>query len=160
MTETEGFSRRESIVAWLFVGVQFTFLGVMVLFPRDAAWIPSTAMRTTGMALLIAGVGVGIWGALYLGRGLTPSPLPNGATNLVTKGPYRLVRHPIYTAVMLLGLGITIRSGSLVVAVAFGALFVLFNVKARWEEMHLLDTFPGYEQYMDRTSRFLPFIGR
>lgn len=132
------FSRRESTTAWLFVAVQFTLLGVMVLLPRDVAWIPSGTMRTVGMALLITGFGVGTWGSLYLGRGLTPSPLPNGATNLVTKGPYMFVRHPIYTTVMPLGLGITTRSGSLMVAVAFGALISLFNVKARWEEEEAL----------------------
>ncbi len=160
MTDTVHFSRRERVVAWLFVGIQFALLGVMVLLPRDIAWIPTATMRTIGMALLVAGAGIGAWGASYLGRGLTPSPLPNGAASLVTRGAYRFVRHPIYTAVMLLGAGITLRAGSWVVLIAFGALMLLFNVKARWEELHLSDTFPGYERYMKHTSRFLPSLRR
>jgi len=151
---------RDSVIAWLFVGIQFVFLGLMVLFPRDAAWVPTELMRTVGALLMAAGVILGVWGALYLGRGLTVSPLPNGGTDLVTKGPYTLLRHPIYTAVMLLGVGITIRAGSWIVAMAFVALVVLFQVKSRWEEMHLADTFPGYGKYVEATGRFLPTFER
>jgi len=112
------------------------------------------------MAFMSAGVAIGLWSALYLGRGLTPSPLPNGSTDLVTRGPYRFVRHPIYTAVILLGIGMAIRSGSWIVTVALVGLVVLFSVKSRWEEMHLADTFPGYEQYTTATGRFVPRIAR
>jgi len=152
--------RRDVVVAWLFVGIQFVFLGVMVLFPRDTAWIPSELMRIGGAVAMAAIVILGLWGALYLGRGLTPLPLPNGGTTLVTTGPYTLVRHPIYAAVMLLGVGITIRAGSWIVAIAFVALVVLFHVKSRWEETHLVDAFPGYDRYVEETGRFLPAFGR
>ena len=157
---TVAFSRRESTTAWLFVAVQFTPLGVMVLLPRDVAWIPSATLRTVGMALLSTCPRVRTRGSQCRGRVSTPSPPPTVATPSPPKGPYMFVRHPIYTAVMLLGLGITIRSGSLMVAVAFGALISLFNVKARWEEERLVDTFPGYEQYAGRTGRFLPYTRR
>jgi protein-S-isoprenylcysteine O-methyltransferase Ste14 len=60
--------------------------------------------------------------------------------------------------VILLGIGMTIRSGSWIVAIAFVALVVLFAVKSRWEELHLADTFPGYERYMVSTGRFVPRI--
>ncbi len=50
----------------------------------------------------------------------------------------------------------TIRSGSWIVTVAFVALVALFTVKSRWEELHLADTFPGYERYMASTGRFVP----
>ena len=60
---------------------------------------------------------------------------------------------------MMLGMGITIRAGSWVVILAFVALVVLFHVKSRGEEMHLVDTFPGYKRYMGTTGRFLPSSG-
>ena len=149
-------AKRDTAVAWLFVAIQFTLLAVMVFYPRDRAWVPTAAMRTVGMLFMGAAVGLGLWAALYLGRGLTASPLPNGATDLVTRGPYQFVRHPMYTSVILLGIGMTIRSGSSIVAVAFVALIVLFAVKSRWEELHLADTFPGYPRYMASTGRFVP----
>jgi protein-S-isoprenylcysteine O-methyltransferase Ste14 len=62
--------------------------------------------------------------------------------------------------VILLGIGIAIRSGSWIVTVALVGLILLFAVKSRWEEMHLADTFPGYERYMGTTGRFLPTSGQ
>ena len=132
----------------------------MVFYPRDNAWVPTAAMGTVGMVFMGAAIGLGLWAALHLGRGLTASPLPNGATDLVTRGPYQFVRHPMYTSVILLGIGMSVRSGSLIVAVAFVALVALFFVKSRWEELHLADTFPGYSRYMASTGRFVPRFAR
>jgi protein-S-isoprenylcysteine O-methyltransferase Ste14 len=158
IADTVHHTQRDKTVAWLFVAVQFALLAVMVFYPRDQAWIPTDLMRTIGLVFIAAGVGIGLWSAVYLGRGLTPSPLPNGSTELVMRGPYRFVRHPMYTSVVLLGIGIAIRSGSLIVALALVALVILFSVKSRWEELHLADTFPGYERYMTSTGRFAPRI--
>ncbi len=156
VSDTVTHAKRDSAVAWLFVAIQFTLLAVMIFYPRDASWVPTAPMRTVGMLFMGAAVVLGLWAALYLGRGLTASPLPNGATDLVTRGPYQFVRHPMYTSVILLGIGMTIRSGSWIVAVAFVALIALFAIKSRWEEMHLADTFPGYQRYMASTGRFIP----
>jgi protein-S-isoprenylcysteine O-methyltransferase Ste14 len=158
IADTVRHSKRDTVVAWMFVAIQFALLAIMVFYPRDLAWIPNSLMRTIGMGFMAAGVGVGLWSAVYLGRGLTASPLPNGSTDLVMRGPYRFVRHPMYTSVILLGVGMTIRSGSLIAALAFAALIILFAVKSRWEELHLADTFPGYERYMSTTGRFVPRI--
>lgn len=156
MTEALSHTRRDTAFAWFFVAIQAALLGVMVFYPRDLGWSPTPLMRTVGSLFMGAGVIVGFWSAAHLGRGLTPSPLPNNAARLVTKGPYRFVRHPIYTSVILLGIGIAIRSGSWIVTVALIGLVLLFAVKSRWEEMHLDDTFPGYKQYLKTTGRFLP----
>ena len=158
VTDTMNHTKRDTVVAWIFVAIQFALLAVMIFYPRDAAWIPTDLMRTVGMGFMAAGVALGLWAAVYLGRGLTASPLPNGSTDLVMRGPYRFVRHPMYTSVILLGIGMTIRSGSWIVTLAFVALVVLFAVKSRWEELHLADTFPGYERYMTSTGRFVPRI--
>lgn len=128
----------------------------MVVYPRDAAWVPTSVRITIGTVLTAIAVVLGVLGALYLGRGLTPSPLPTASAKLVTKGPYRFVRHPIHTAVMILGVGISLRSGTIMVTVAFIGLIILFNLKARWEETRLVMSFPGYESYMETTDRFLP----
>jgi protein-S-isoprenylcysteine O-methyltransferase Ste14 len=143
-------------VAWTFVGVQALLLAGIVVAPRDDSWQLSQFVRVGGTGLVAVGVGVGLWAAARLGRGLTPSPLPNGATSLVSRGPYRWVRHPMYTAVMLLAVGVATRSGSWLVVAQTVALIVLFNVKARWEERRLVETFPEYTSYQATTPRFLP----
>ncbi len=149
-------ARRRAVVAWTFVGVQALLLAGIVVAPRDDSWQLSQFVRAGGTGLVVVGVGVGLWAAARLGRGLTPSPLPNGAISLVSRGPYRLVRHPMYTAVMLLAVGVATRSGSWLVVAQTVALIVLFNVKARWEERRLAETFPDYKSYQATTPRFLP----
>ncbi len=128
----------------------------MVVYRRHAAWVATSVIITIGAVLTAIAVVLGVLGALYLGRELTPSPLPTASAKLVTEGPYRFVRHPIYTAVTVLGVGISLRSGSVMGTVAFIGLIILFNFKARWEETRLAMSFPGYESYMNTTGRFLP----
>ncbi len=149
-------ARSQAVVAWTFVGVQALLLAGIVVAPRDDSWQLSQFVRVGGTGLVAVGVGVGLWAAARLGRGLTPSPLPNGAISLVSRGPYRWVRHPMYTAVMLLAVGVATRSGSWLVVAQTVALIVLFNVKARWEERRLVETFPEYTSYQATTPRFLP----
>lgn len=147
------------VVAWSFVAVQALLLVAIVATPRAADWTATGWLDAVAVAILVLGVVSGLWAALRLGRGLTPSPLPNGAVDLVTRGPYRWVRHPMYTAVMLIVAGVTIRSSSFVVLAEAVALAVLFNVKARWEEQRLMESFPGYSEYREVTGRFVPTTG-
>jgi protein-S-isoprenylcysteine O-methyltransferase Ste14 len=159
VANTGGHPRRDQITAWSFVAVQALLLLAIVALPRNTGWVPSDPARAVSNVLFFSGVALGAWAFLYLGRGLTPSPLPNGAGKLVVKGPYAIARHPIYTGVILLSIGITIRSGSFLVIGATVALIGLFAVKARWEEKHLASTFPGYADYTTRTGRFVPYVG-
>jgi protein-S-isoprenylcysteine O-methyltransferase Ste14 len=152
-------ARNDQVIAWSFVAVQALLLLAIITLPRDTGWVPSDLARTLSNVLFFLGVALGAWSFLYLGRGLTPSPLPNGAGKLVMKGPYAIARPPMYTGVILLSVGIALRSGSFLVIVATVALTVLFTVKARWEEKHLASTFPGYANYMTSTGRFVPYVG-
>jgi protein-S-isoprenylcysteine O-methyltransferase Ste14 len=145
-----------TIVAWSFVVAQVLLLVAIVLTPRGEDWSRPWWLRGAAIACFALGVGLGLWATVCLGRGLTPSPMPNGAVGLVTRGPYRWIRHPIYTAVILIVAGIAARSGSFVVLAEAVALVVLFNLKARWEEQRLAEVFPGYAGYRDVTGRFLP----
>jgi protein-S-isoprenylcysteine O-methyltransferase Ste14 len=65
----------------------------------------------------------------------------------------------MYSAVMLLSLGIALRAGSLPVWVAVAGLGLLFAVKARWEESHLIEALPGYADYIESAPRFVPGKG-
>lgn len=157
---TKQHTSSERITAWSFVGVQAILLIAIVVLPRNTDWIPTDPMRGVGAGFIALGVTLGGWAFLYLGKGLTPSPLPNAAGKLVVKGPYAFARHPIYTGVMLLAAGIALRSGSYFVVAATVGLVALFSVKARWEEKHLAASYIGYGDYMATSGRFVPRIGR
>lgn len=151
---------RKRTIAWMFVGAQFALIGLMVLGPRDEGFAVSTFGRSVAGTLLVSGALLGLWSALHLGRGLTVSPLPNGATNLVSAGPYRWVRHPMYSAVMLFMAGSATRSGSWLVVSELALLITLFFFKSRWEETQLSEAFDGYGSYSAVTPRFVPRPGR
>lgn len=149
-------SRRDTIIGWALVALQFGFIAAVVLLPRDAAFDGGVAVDVFAWALVaVAGV-LGLWGFRHLGSGLTPLPLPNGAVGLVTSGPYRWMRHPIYTAVMIGMIGVAVRTRSILPMTAAVGLVVFLNLKARWEETHLVAGFDGYAGYAARTARFLP----
>lgn len=148
-----------AVVAWSFVAVQALLVVAIVATPRDGDWTITGWLDAVAAATVVLGAVLGLWAALRLGRGLTPSPLPNGTVDMVTRGLYRWVRHPMYTALMLIVAGVTIRSGSFVVLAEAMVLAVLLNVKARWEERRLIETFPGYRDHQKVTGRFIPSRG-
>jgi protein-S-isoprenylcysteine O-methyltransferase Ste14 len=149
-------SRRDTVIGWFLVGIQFGFIGAIVLVPRDSAFDGGAAIDAISWALIAAAGLLGVWGFRHLGSGLTPLPLPNGAVDLVTSGPYRWMRHPIYTAVIVGMAGIALRTRTpVVIGLAIG-LALFLSLKARWEERHLRAEFPGYPEYASRTGMFLP----
>jgi len=143
-------------IGWLLVAAQAALILVLVLLPSGDAWPTPTWLEVTG--LVIGGLGA-VWAlvaALRLGERLTPTPVPRDGGQLRTDGPYAHVRHPIYTGVLLIVVGITLRSGSALVLVLGVATVGFFHAKARFEEGLLAERFPEYRSYAARTPRFLP----
>ena len=108
--------------------------------------------------MLVAGAVVAGAAAVTLGGSLTAFPRPKASGELVTSGPFRAVRHPIYTGMLL-----TTGGASLVFSVwalvPTAALAALWSQKARVEERHLARVFPGYGEYRRRVRwRFVPFV--
>jgi len=147
-------------VGWLFVAGQVVLLVALVLLPGRDDWPTPPWMRTVGQGAVIAGLAVIVVASLRLGAGLTPTPVPNARGQLATGGLYRLMRHPIYTGVLLIVAGLTIRSGSYVTLAVAAVTVFFFARKARWEEARLCERFDGYAAYASRTPRFVPGMPR
>jgi len=80
-------------------------------------------------------------------------------TSLITRGAYRFIRHPMYSSLLLFGLGAFLKSPSLLGGGLVGALFTGVILTARIEEKHNLERFgEEYQQYMDKTKCFIPYI--
>jgi protein-S-isoprenylcysteine O-methyltransferase Ste14 len=111
-----------------------------------------------GAVLALAGGILAPVAARALGRGLTPFPRPTQDARIVERGPYRVVRHPMYAAGGLFLAGISLAS-SPVALVLTAALLVVWGLKARVEERFLLEALPGYGDYMTRTRyRLVPHV--
>jgi len=149
-------------VGWLFVAAQVVLLVTLVLLPGGSAWPTPGWVEGVGWAISLFGALLAVVASRRLGAALTPTPVPTERGELTTAGLYAFVRHPIYTGVLTLVLGIVVRSGSTLV-LAFGAVTLLFfSIKARWEEAQLLARYPAYEKYASAVPRFFPspFVGR
>ena len=148
---------RDTAVAWLFVAVQFVLLILIVVLPAGDAWTNPTWLVHAATALQWLGVAVLVVGLVNLGRSLTPLPSPVPHGELRTGGLYRLVRHPIYSGILALAVGVAIRSASWAVVASTLALTGWFMAKARWEERRLSARYPGYDAYAAHTPRFVPW---
>lgn len=111
-----------------------------------------------GATLLGTGAGIVAAGAIALAENLTPFPKPPEKAVLVRQGIFSMVRHPLYTGVMLMSVGwALIWRSPPALLMAFG-LIPFFDSKARREERWLRERFPEYLDYERRVKRFLPGI--
>ena len=155
--------------------------GLPALGPRGEGWValqtilfvaiigsgyvgvywPSSAESYLAVLGIIAAMGGAVLlllGALTLGRGFTPLPRPHPRSRLRQHGVYRLARHPIYGGVLLLALGWSLAEAPLGL-IPTALLWVLFELKSRREEAWLVERYPEYEAYRERTPRrFIPLV--
>jgi protein-S-isoprenylcysteine O-methyltransferase Ste14 len=111
-----------------------------------------------GLVIFALGLVFAIWARLHLGRNWGTPMTQKDEPDLVTSGPYRLVRHPIYSGILLAGAGTAVAlSWSWLVAVALAAVYFLYS--ATLEERFLSEQFPDtYPAYKRSTKMLLPFI--
>jgi protein-S-isoprenylcysteine O-methyltransferase Ste14 len=118
------------------------------------------ALLLLGGVVLIAGLAVALWGSMALrtSRAFSAAPRPTEVGALVETGPYRWVRHPIYFGVIIAGLGVAASQMSVVSLIATVALAGFLDLKRRREEAWLLERYPAYGAYRQRTKALIPFV--
>ncbi|HUW02600.1 MAG TPA: isoprenylcysteine carboxylmethyltransferase family protein [Acidimicrobiales bacterium] len=150
----------DAVRGWLFVAAQAALLAVLVFAPGGDDWVVSGWMRAVGTIGRLGGAAFIVIGGVRLGVGASVHPEPTSRAILRTTGPYRFVRHPIYSGVLALAAAIALTSGSWAHVAAFVALVIVLAVKARFEERLLVRRFEGYATYAAGTGRFVPGVGR
>ena len=132
---------------------------VLVRALRDASLsVHTLALGLVGAVVFASGLALAIWARVHLGRNWGMPTTQKADPELVTSGPYRFVRHPIYTGILLGVLGTALASnllGLIVVAVLGG----YFYYSATVEERNLTATFPtAYPEYRRATKMLVPFL--
>lgn len=142
------------------VALQMILLAALLLEPRGAWWPLNTLTLVAAAVLAAAGFIIAVWGVVGLGHALTASPIPRAEASLVTHGLYGLVRNPIYSGLLLGGLGLVVFGASWWHLATWLSLVVLLALKTRWEERMLAAAHPEFADYAQRVGRFVPHIGR
>ena len=112
-----------------------------------------------GLALFVMGLGFAIWARVHIGRNWGTPMRQRDDPELVTSGPYRFVRHPIYSGILVAGVGTAAALLSWVwtAAVVLGGIYFVHS--AIVEERHMNERFPeSYPAYKRSTKMLVPFI--
>ena len=137
----------------LLVGLQFLFI-LLLLSGSPLNNIPLLAYAFIILSLLFI-----LWAIITMQKSkLRIMPEPSVDATLVTTGPYRFIRHPMYTAILLGCIGLLIDQFTLVRLAMVVALAIVLFIKLSWEEKMLSEKFGGYSDYMKQTSRLIPFL--
>jgi protein-S-isoprenylcysteine O-methyltransferase Ste14 len=136
---------------------------VVILFQVGSSWQFSEyrfgeGVQLIGVVLCAAGVAFAIWARRCLGKNWSGTPAMKEGHELVTSGPYRFVRHPIYTGMLTAILG-----SALVGGVIWFAVFIIFCANFFYrvpiEERYMSQLFPNqYPEYKKRTKAVVPFV--
>ncbi|OGE08479.1 hypothetical protein A3A60_04435 [Candidatus Curtissbacteria bacterium RIFCSPLOWO2_01_FULL_42_26] len=109
--------------------------------------------------IFIAGVFLALWAFYNLGFDTyTPFPEPKKEGKHVQNGAYKYIRHPMYTAIMAIGLALLLSSATFVSAVIYLLLLYVLDTKASLEEEYLVKIHPAYKAYSQKTKKFIPFV--
>jgi protein-S-isoprenylcysteine O-methyltransferase Ste14 len=147
--------------AW-YVVVQGALIGLILFGPQGSYLVTSEPLAGI---LQSCGIAVGLLACLImaiavinLGRNLTPLPCPKDDAVLIQAGLYRFVRHPIYFGVLLAAFAWTLIFPGVYILMYSLGLFLLFDIKARREEVWLVERFPEYQEYQLRVKKLIPGI--
>jgi len=142
-------------------------LGLTLLFNSRAhySWLgtrfapDTTALALSGVVLTVAGVAFAMWSRFVLGENWSSAVSIRKNHELIRIGPYRTVRHPIYTGMLMGLLGTALIVGEVRGLLALVILWLGFYLKARMEEAVLTREFGAkFEAHAQHTGMFLPRV--
>lgn len=150
------FSRALVVLHAFAFAVMYLGIGSAVFSGRIAT--ASTAGRWVGGAIIVVGAALAAWALAHFESWRLRAKLDAGH-KLATGGPFRLMRHPIYSAFDLLALGSAIWVSGPAMWIAFVLMVVVSDLRGRAEERLLHQAFGStYDDYCARTRRFVPFL--
>lgn len=114
-------------------------------------------IQLIGVILCAIGMAFAVWARLHLGKNWSGTPSMKEGHELITSGPYRFVRHPIYTGILL-----AIFGSALVLGVIWLVVFIIFSINFLYriplEEKYMMQLFPDqYPPYKEKTKALIPF---
>jgi protein-S-isoprenylcysteine O-methyltransferase Ste14 len=160
-------TQRREPAAWPILRA-LTFLIVIVLLSTTRIPLPWLYRQLwpsgiwpfgVGAAITVVGLLFAVWARQHLGRNWSSAVTIKQSHELITTGPYALVRHPIYTGILTGFLGTAIALSQVRGVVGFVLIFVVFWAKLRIEEEWMSSQFgETYAIYAHQTAALVPFL--
>jgi protein-S-isoprenylcysteine O-methyltransferase Ste14 len=158
------FSMKRGRVPWgREVGIRAVIVAVVVVLARFGAFqhpVSNTDLWLAGAGLVLfaAGLAFAVWARMHIGRNWGTPMMRKDEPELVTSGPYHLVRHPIYSGILVAGVGTAVALSWLwLIAVALAGVYFVYS--ATVEEHYLTKRFPdAYPVYKRSTRMLVPLI--
>jgi protein-S-isoprenylcysteine O-methyltransferase Ste14 len=145
--------------------IPIVLCAALLMAPR---WLPPVftarfapaglALPLFDTAIVALGLGFAGWARWHIGRNWSGWVTLKDDHALVCTGPYGIVRHPIYTGLLLALAGTALAIGEWRGILAFALAALGFILKLRIEEARMRETFPEYERYRRRVAALIPFV--
>lgn len=138
---------------------------IYMVRPRWFAWaaFPLPAwVRWVGAVATVGGIPLLVWVQWSLGKNFAATLHVREGHTLVTTGPYRWVRHPMYTLIFVFGIGLLLLTANWLVGgpMLVASALIIFQRLSKEEALMIEQFGDEYRRYMQRTGRFLPRLGR
>ncbi|HEV2703665.1 MAG TPA: isoprenylcysteine carboxylmethyltransferase family protein [Steroidobacteraceae bacterium] len=145
---------------WFAIGFPLAWLGAFALLGIHAASFGTVAIFRAGLLLMVAGQLLRWWSIATLGRLFTINVAIRTDHRLIESGPYRFVRHPSYTAILVVHIGAGLCFGNVLSCLALlTPVVAAIANRIRIEEEVLCTALgPVYREYMRRTKRLIPGV--
>ncbi|HKT52309.1 MAG TPA: isoprenylcysteine carboxylmethyltransferase family protein [Candidatus Angelobacter sp.] len=155
--------RRESSLSYLLHRVLVGAGFLLIFFDLPWKWLhrrmlPSSEwLPLLGITVALAGFGLAIWARMHIGRNWSSAVVAKSEHELICSGPYRWVRHPIYSGLMLALLGTALVQDQVRGLIALLLVYAGWKIKSRLEERMMVSTFGDqYTAYANSTGALFP----
>ena len=151
--------RQAGMTANLLVIAPFLLVPVLFYVGRyGGVYQGNEVTRAAGGLTAVAGLAGYLLSHLYLRRNWSLAASVREGQRLVTSGPYRLVRHPMYSSMTGIMLGSGLLTDNYLIVAATIVVAMVYYLRARREEALLRQEFPEFEQYASKVAMFIPFV--
>lgn len=161
--DKQHFKERRSPVATASMTAFFVLLYFTIRFRWSFINISGLLIfRSFGLALMLFGAIFNVWGRLYLKTNWADHVRIYDDQTLITTGPYRIVRHPLYASLIWMFYGAAIAYLNPLAAIETTLIFIPAMIyRSNLEEKALLETFGDvFSNYRKNTGRFFPKVGK
>lgn len=157
--QRQGIAGRTLHLAMLAAATAF-LIGPWRWHPLSLMVVPrGPAVDMIAAALCVSGLAGAVWARRALGDNWSSAVTFKQGHELIVRGPYKYVRHPIYTSMLLMVLGTALAIGRLHAWIGFLVCIVGFSIKLRQEEALMTRHFPdAYPAYKQRVKALVPFV--